>query len=584
MKILKSSKSFAALALTLSLLPINGQAQVQAQQGALASAEQMKLLAEMMAKSGLSQAEQVALKLQVLQFLGSILNVNPLTAAQTKTLNPLDINDLSQVDTTPQETKILRVLADMIDKKTLKQNINKLIEEIKNSPTPLAQKVASLPDSQKEYAINSLTASIEAVTKMRGLTKDSAGQNYKEWSKLSKYMRTNIAQTKPGNILALANSNWVNTESAEILVNGPASFAKRDQFMSEAQDSINILTWSIYDDLTGTQAVDLLLQKKKDNPNLKIRVIVDGQVAATSGHNTQVKRLEDGGVEVIRWFSSKLSYVGQHRKMLIVDNTHMIAGGLNFGDVYSHKNPDLSVKRWRDTDIYIKGAGAEEGNRLFAKLWNEQLQMQPKLKYQKITMGQSAYAQQTPGSIDIAVINNDPTTSKEGSTIMLTLLKAIREAKQQIDIENAYIILFPALKQEIQAAIGRGVKVRVFTNSSESVDEPVVSIPILRSVTEFFKMGAQVFVKKGATLHSKIAVIDSDLSLIMSYNLHPRSERVEGEMAIAVHDVSFATRMHDMFDQDVTADKADEIKSNEDIKMPNSPVSIPTLRLFFDML
>jgi cardiolipin synthase A/B len=296
-----------------------------------------------------------------------------------------------------------------------------------------------------------------------------------------------------------------------------------------------------------------------------------------------LKRLEKAGIEVVYWFSQKLTYAGQHRKMMIVDNQHVVAGGLNFGDVYSHKNPDLKIPRWRDTDIYLKGSSvAAEANQLFASLWNEQLTEQKNTKFKALKIAK--VLDQNQKGTEIRILNHNPLSDQKGSTIMLTTLKAIREAKNLIDIENAYIILFPALKTELANAIKRGVQVRVFTNSSESIDEPVVTIPILRSVLEFVKMGAKVFVKKGATLHSKIMAIDSDFAIVMSYNLHPRSERVEGEMAIATTSPDITAEMHKIFDEDVSSEKAYELKTIEDVKIPQSGVSVPTLRLFFDML
>lgn len=575
MKPTKSSKCLAAAVLILSLTP-NTYSQTQIPPSLLQQASYLK---------NISQKDEAAMKMQAIHYLSSILSTNPLEVAKTKQVDPLSVVDLSQLDTTPEEMKALALWADMVDKGTLKANIAQLINEIKSSKSPLSATIQAMPQAQLDYAIGSLTSSIEGVVKMRGLTKDSRSSHYHEWSALSFIMTKKIdtSVTKPSDTLDLADSHWIRTESAEILINGPASFEKRDQFMAQATKSINILTWSIYDDVTGTQAADLLIKKKQENPNLKIRIIIDGQVAATAGHGDQVARLEKAGIEVIRWISHDLTYVGQHRKMLIVDDEHLIAGGLNFGDVYSHKNPDLSVPRWRDTDVYLKGQAAQEGNRLFAKIWNDQLLEQKQLTYDKFT-ATAADTTSNQSGIEVSIINHNPLQSQYGSTIMLTILKAIREAKQQVDIENAYIILFPALKQEISAAIKRGVQVRVFTNSSESVDEPVVSIPILRSVAEFIKMGAKVYVKKGATLHSKLVVVDSNLTLIMSYNLHPRSERVEGEMAIAIRDNAFTQNMHQVFDNDVTSDKATELKSLSDLKMPTSPVSVPTLRLFFDML
>lgn len=587
------SKSFAAVALILSLLP-TAHAEVSNQvtpptavQIAAARAQLQQYLTY---KLKLSIEEQTALKLQAIQYLASILGTNPLQVAQTKQIDPLAIQDLSQLETTPEEQRLIKIWARMVEDNTLKKNIGTLINELKSTPSPIAAKLASVPQAQQDYAINALTSSIEAVVKMRSLTSDSRSASYREWNRaiggkqqmnsLSEEITLKINKAEGKDTLALAGSEWVRTEKVEVLVNGKASFDRRDSLMKAATKSINILTWSIYDDVTGNELVELLLAKRKENRSLPIRVIIDGQVSMTSGHGDNVAKLEKAGIEVIRWFNTKLSYVGQHRKMIVIDDQHLIAGGLNYGDVYSHKNPDEKVLRWRDTDIYAKGAGALQGNQLFASLWNQQIE-ERRLKQKKML---AAPVVDDAGGVEFSVINNDPTKNDKGSTIMLTMLKAIREAKHMIDIENAYIILFPALKQEIQNAIKRNVQVRVLTNSGTSVDEPVVSIPILRSVAEFSKMGAKVYVKKGATLHSKFFAVDSQIAMIMSYNLHPRSERVEGEMSTIVRDTEFAKTMHAVFDNDISEANATEIKSPSDVQISKSAVSVPTLRIFFDML
>jgi len=590
MKKLKTSKCFAAAALILSLMPV---AHAQQQPSALQIAQLQAGLfqGQELLNDKMSPKEQAAMQAKTAAYLSS-LGMDPAATAQSKEIDLLAVQDLSQKDTTEEEMNMLKSWARSYDEGTLKAKIAAFIAQLKQSPTELGAQVRALPPEKEAYAVNALNNSIEAVIKMRGLTGDTSFNTYYEWSRLSEKMTKKVdkSQKKERDLLDLAeDSKWIRTASAEVLVDGPASFAKRDQMMADANQSINIMTWSIYDDVTGKQLVNLLLDKKQKNPNLQIRVMIDGQVAATPGHDGEVKRLEAAGIPVMRWFNKEYTYVGQHRKMMIVDNQHMVAGGLNFGDFYSHKNPDEKIARWRDTDIYVKGAGAAEGNVLFAKIWNEQRETskENRKKFAEMEVGKTV---SDASGLEIALIDHDPIKHQDGSPIMLTILKAIRESKKQVDIENAYIILFPALKNELQAAAQRGVQVRVLTNSGESVDEPVVSIPILRSVSEFIKLAdmgarnAQTYTKKGVTLHSKFMVVDSMYSMIMSYNLHPRSERVEGEMAVLVRDAKFAENMHRVFEQDIAPDKANQLKTMQDLKMPKSAVSIPTLRLFFDML
>lgn len=569
----KQSKFFTVAALFLSL-----------SSGALAqSVVPSKDIAAVFKSASIQ--DRLYIEKQILEYTATILRVPPMQALSQHQILAQDILDLSEKDTTDQEKRVLLIWADMIEKKTLRNNIELMINNLKNSSTSIGEKIKSTPQIYINYAQETLASSIEAVVKMRGLTAESRQNSYLEWSNLSEKMlsKINLSPSSIDHVLEFSGSRWLKTEKAESLIDGPASFAKRELLMSQAKNSINILTWSVYDDVTGTRLADLLIPLKKKNKNLKIRIIVDGQVALGAGRNAQLKRMQEAGVEVVHWFSAKNSYMGQHRKMIIVDNLHLIAGGLNYGDVYSHQNPDLKVARWRDTDIYLKGAGAEEGQQLFTKIWNDQLTEQKTLSYAKMRVLNTRSEQNGTG-IDISIIDNDIRISKEGSNIMMTILKAIRGAQHSVDIQNAYIILFPALKTEIQSAISRGVKVRILTNSGQSVDEPIVSIPILRSVLEFVKMGAQVFVKKGATLHSKLIVVDSELSMIMSYNLHPRSERVEGEMAVVVKDAAFAKSLLEVYKSDISEEKAQAIINQNDLVLPNSPVSVPSLRLFFDML
>lgn len=572
MELLKQSKFFTVAALILSL-------------GASSFGNPLLSSKEFGAVlQSASLRDRLFIQKQVLEYTASILRVPPSQVLSQRQILAQDILDLSEMDTTDQEKRVLLIWADMIEKKTLRKNIEALVSNLRNSATPIGEKIKATPEAYIQYAREALATSIEAVVRLRGLTSDSKLNSYLEWSEVSAAMHLKLNQkANNGNVLEFANSKWRKTEKAEILVDGPASFAKRESLMNGAKNSINILTWSVYDDLTGTELANQLIELKQKNINLKIRIIVDGQVSQNSGRNTQLTRMQNAGVEVIHWRSIEKPFVGQHRKMIIVDNQHLIAGGLNYGDVYSHKNPDAKVARWRDTDIYLKGAGAEDGQQLFAKLWNDQLKVQTSIKYSKMIASESRIGKNQNG-VEVSIIEHDPLTSSTGSTIMMTILKSIREAKRSIDIQNAYIILFPALKEEIQKAIGRNVKVRILTNSAQSVDEPIVSIPILRSVLEFVKMGAEVYVKKNATLHSKVVVVDSEFSMIMSYNLHPRSERLEGEMAVAVKDEKFAAEMSDIFNADISEDKALQVKSESDLTLPNSPVSVPTLRLFFDLL
>lgn len=521
----------------------------------------------------------------ILSLIGAISKVDVSVLLKNKSVKPDQIFDLGEKGTLPEEKLLLLKLALLVEANQLSSVITKAFDGAvqKASEIPQLSGLKNISVQKKNFIISTLVSTITSTVQLRGLTTQTKHVQYVEWQERREKIKVELDNSPKGlkNILYFAKSKWGSAKEIRVLVDGEASFARRDELMKNAQESIEILTWSLYDDMTGYQAVDLLIAQKNKNKKIKIRVVVDGQIAENEGHRDAVKRLEDNGIEVIRWRSASNPYEGQHRKMIIVDGEHVIAGGLNFGDVYSHKNPDPEVARWRDTDIYARGGSfAINAKKLFAEIWNQQIDSGI-VNFKKIKQSEFVSHDFQESGYKVALINHDPSTNPNGSTILMTLLKGIRESKK-IKIENAYVILFPELRAELDAAVQRGAKVSIFTNSSESVDEPIVSIPILRSVKQLAEMGAQVFLKKGATLHSKFVIFDDQYVMIMSYNLHPRSERMEGEMGVLVDSNSFAAEMHQVFNADTQPSRAVLISDPEQIQLQDSFSVLATLRIFFD--
>jgi cardiolipin synthase len=523
---------------------------------------------------------------QLIQYASIILKVPITTVIATKKVSVMQVKDLGETGAAPQEMMVLAELAKLNAKGELRPSVLKLLAALKSKADQVPQlaPLKNLKPEQEEFLVATLISNVEGLLALRGMTPTTATVKYTEWPALSAAMQARLDQSPAGleNILYFAEAKPRAADQVKILVNGPASFAMRDSLMAKAKKSIDILSWAVYSDMTGFAAAELLIQKHQEG--VHVRVVIDGQVAAKAGYTEAVQKMEKAGIEVVRWISKTHSFEGQHRKMMIIDGEHIIAGGLNFGDVYSHKNPDLKIPRWRDTDVYLHGEVVAEGMNLFARVWNEQVRDQ-KLAYAPMTEKQLAVEPSVRDGDMVAVLDHNPSQlHQQGSTIMMTLLKGIREAKETVEIENAYVVLFPALKNEIAAAVARGVKVRVFTNSATSVDEPIVSIPILRSAFELSSVGAEVYLKKGATLHSKLAVFDGKYTMIQSYNLHPRSERVEEEMAMLILSKSFAQEVRAVFEADIQADLATKVERPEDIQIPDSGTALPILRIFFDML
>lgn len=448
--------------------------------------------------------------------------------------------------------------------------------------------IPPLDEARKNDLVDQAAGMIDAQFRERGMTPDTAGVVYKDWDQLSAEHLAAVRNTQaPPRMVGAVSSFFNPTFVAELeslqgakfrggnsvkpLHDGPASFAERERMIDGAKTSIHLMSWAFYDDQTGWETARKLVEKAQQGVDVK--VMVDGQVSVKSHHDAPIRFLESNGVAVVRWRDSDRPYDGQHRKMMIVDGQEAVVGGINIGDVYSHKHGEI---RWRDTDALITGPAVTDGSRLFARLWNEQVQGsgRPSLEV-------PAEPPSLQGGVRSAVVDHVPGPDGDAH-ILLATMKAIEGATESVDIENAYFINTPGMKDVLLKALADGVKVRLLTNSAESIDEPLIAAPILSSLPELVAAGTEVYLKKGHTLHSKFMTVDGVFTSVGSHNHHPRSQRFEGEMVVNSLDPQLANAFTTAFENDIAA--ATRITSPEEIKIPESPLGALAMRYFFDAL
>lgn len=493
------------------------------------------------------------------------------------------ILDLAEEDLTFVENQILDILIRLRGEGKLVSFMSTLIEKLKTD-SHFGPMVMSINPDEKLKLLSTIDSTIASTGSLRKFTKESWTElSAKLADKLNSSEQNKQSQTRlsDGNFFSeladIANTNFRSTQNVRLLVNGPASFALRDSAMANAKESINMITWAVLDDKTGTELADLLIAKAK---KIKVRLIVDGQVSYQIGYKDQISRMEKNGVSVIRWMNPSAAFMGQHRKILIVDEALTIMGGMNPGDTYSHKAGEPK-NLWRDTDVAIEGEAVAQTQQLFATLWNRQV-VDQKLSLEKVMVLKKPSTVKADGRA--MIIEHQPSGAADQHEVLLATMKAIRGAEKTVDIENAYVIVFPSLLNEIKAAVDRGVRVRVLTNSSDSVDEPVVALPITRSAKKLADIGAEVYLRKGSTIHSKYMVVDDRLLLIGSYNYHPRSERVEGETIALFDHARLAEQATKAFENDISPEHATALDKSVELNLPVNGSTLLPLRMFYDQL
>jgi cardiolipin synthase A/B len=191
--------------------------------------------------------------------------------------------------------------------------------------------------------------------------------------------------------------------AAQLLLDGPATYAAMLAAMAGARDHINMETYIFDDDDVGQRFATVMLDKQAQGVQVNL---MHDSVGTLGTPQVFFERLRSAGVQVVEfnpvnpldaWQDSKDWSPNQrdHRKLLIVDGHIAFMGGINISSVYSggsrarlrsreHAAPaapaaaaDGQAPPWRDTDLQLQGPVVAELQKLFIASWVQQTGAMP---------------------------------------------------------------------------------------------------------------------------------------------------------------------------------------------------------------
>ena len=318
-----------------------------------------------------------------------------------------------------------------------------------------------------------------------------------------------------------------------------------------------------------------------------------------------------------------------HEKMWIIDgetdDALAITGGLNIGNEYFRADPDHPDNTWRDQDLVVRGAIVDDLVEAFDRnfdyfvgvkksrgIFNTNLYWEATRNVLDKT-GKVPFSFSTDPSIVANVaqlesrqpalefrratcrfLQNRPRLKE--SYIQQAYIKLIERAQDEVLIANAYFVPTPSISRALKDAAKRCVAVRLISNSPDTNDLPEISlvgrghykdllaVNSTAEVTscrnadagiriwEWIGQAADEPARSQGTMHSKYAVVDGRRSLVGSYNLDPRSEKLNSETAVVFLQPGLSQQLQRaFFDGDlkysraVTPELAAQFESPEDV-------------------
>ncbi|MEP7008818.1 MAG: phosphatidylserine/phosphatidylglycerophosphate/cardiolipin synthase family protein [Acidobacteriota bacterium] len=306
----------------------------------------------------------------------------------------------------------------------------------------------------------------------------------------------------------------------------------------------------------------LALLRDAARRGISVKLLIDSQwnkiPVAVQAH------LVDEGIEIrtyhpfvwgnLHWLTRRL-----HDKLVIVDGELLIAGGRNIESPYFGLGPaQMGVRNYLDCDVEVRGALAAEARDYFLLLWNSHhvkkrnRPASPAAKaeaarqldaYQAWLDARIATARKAgiplldaPTPVEHLRFLHDPIGRKDQERgVGPELLARLESARVSIAIESPYLIPTRAFRRGLARALERGVKVRILTNSLSTTDNLWAQAGYVGSERRLVQSGIELWEYHGEeSLHSKVAVIDGRWLVVGSFNIDPRSEYLNSEIAVEV--------------------------------------------------
>ena len=349
---------------------------------------------------------------------------------------------------------------------------------------------------------------------------------------------------------AISGSPLMLGNQVTLLENGGDTYRAMFGAIEGATHNINLETYLFESDKIGDKFANALIAKQQEG--VQVNIIYDG-FGSMLTRGGFFERMRASGIQVVEFdplnpFAAGFHWAPihrDHRKLMVVDGTIAITGGINISGVYSSRrsksrnSSDSILNSWRDTDVQVEGPAVSEFQELFVANWRNQGGAPLKVE-------DYFPALDNKGDQIVRVLGSVP---QDFSTIYVTLISAIRNAETNVYITDAYFAPDSQMLESLETAARRGVDVRLLLPGK--TDQPLIGPAARAHFSELLDAGVKIYLWQGQMLHAKTATIDGVWSTVGSSNLDWWSIARNDEINTVVLSVRFGGQMNDSFMHDL---------------------------------
>jgi cardiolipin synthase C len=425
--------------------------------------------------------------------------------------------------------------------------------------------------------------------------------------------------TALGRALAPALAEHPGQSGFALMQYGGLAFLARAALADLAERTLDVQYYIYEADSSGVVLADRLLAAAERGVRVRLLVddnnLVksEDRLATLAGHRNIEIRVFNPYRNRVRWMRplEALTSFGRvqrrmHNKIFAVDSQLAVIGGRNIGDDYFDVN-----RRVNFTDVELLAAGpvVHAVVASFDDYWNSQWAVPIEAFLSRTPTEAEADAvaaeiARQARQVDIYRTGYEPVHAevrslvfgaqfqhwgeaellvdppekidenrKAASPLLGRAYALWRGAQREVLVESAYLVPMKEGADLIAERARAGVEVRLLTNSLASTDVLPVHAGWAKRRHELLAAGVDLYefqadarpvggkmyfhsMGSGSSLHSKIMVIDRELTWVGSFNIDPRSALLNTELAVVVRSASLAEAAGRLIQADLAPDRA----------------------------
>jgi len=330
---------------------------------------------------------------------------------------------------------------------------------------------------------------------------------------------------------------------------GDETYAAMLAAINAAQRTIALQSYIFDNDPIGRRIAEALIAARKRG--VEIRVLIDA-IGARYSRPPISHLLSEGGIINADFMSAiiglKLPYANlrSHRKVMIVDGTVGLTGGMNIRAGFTKEFAGEAAQQ--DRHFHIEGPAVSQLLSSFMHDWlvatDEALPDSLWFSEHTPHDGLNIEAQGIPARV--VPSGPDQNLASSHSVIM----GAITVAQRRICISSPYFLPDQQLIGALSVAARRGIIVDIVIPALNNLR--LVDYAMTSQLDQVIRPGCRIWRSTGAFDHSKLLTVDGCWSYIGSSNLDPRSLRLNFELDVEIYDRQIGSQIEALIDSHIT--------------------------------